>query len=102
MATQSQRGHVKEHIARSILQGSFGRLHAGNLRNKEIDYIYFKINRIEHFLVLSSLLVDIEYGDFQHAMNAEELLTYELDRVSNTIDQGYCTQKLLISRIMDL
>ena len=28
-------------------------------------------------------------------MLLKELLAYELDRVSNTSDQGYCTQKVL-------
>ena len=50
MTTQSQRGFVKKDIARSILKGSFSLLHADNLRNNEIGYHYFKIDRIEHIL----------------------------------------------------
>ena len=52
MATQSQRGYIKEHIAQSTLKGSFSLQHAGNLQNNEIDYLYFKIDRIEHILAL--------------------------------------------------
>ena len=35
-------------------------------------------------------------------MDAKEPIAYELDRVSNTSDQGYWTQKVLIIRMMDL
>ena len=93
MTTQSQRGYVKEHIARSILKGSFSLLHAGNLRDNEIDYLHFKIDRIENILALSSQVVAIEYSAFQYAMNAKELLAYELELLS---------QKVLIIRMMDL
>ena len=77
---------MKNDISRSILKGSFSLLHAGNFRNNEIDYLYFKINTIEHILALSSQVVDIEYSVFQYAMprDAKGLLTNELDRVSNT------------------
>ena len=68
------------------------------MRNNEIDFLYFKIDRIEHILALSSQVVDIEYSVFQYA---KEPLAYELDRVSNTSDQGYW-QKVLIIRVMDL
>ena len=32
----------------------------GTLRNDEIDYLYYKFDRIEHILALSSQVVDIE------------------------------------------
>ena len=67
-----------------------------------IFLIILKIDRIEHILALSSQVVDIEYSVFQYAMDAKELLAYELDRVSNTSDQAYCMQKVLIIRMMDL
>ena len=71
-STQSQRGYVKEHIARSILKGNFSLLHAGNLRNNEVDYLYFKIDRIEHILSLSSQVIDIEFSVFPYVRDATE------------------------------
>lgn len=94
MATQDQRGgYLKEHIARSIRE-VVSMLHAGNLRNDELDYLYFKIDRIEHILALSLQVVDIECSVFQHVRNAKELIAHEFDRVSNTDDQAYCTEKV--------
>ena len=58
-------------------------------------YLYFKIDRIEHIWALSSQVVDIEYSVFQYVGDAKERLAYELDRVSNTSDQGDCPQKVL-------
>ena len=53
MATQSrthgEKGYVNEHIARSIRE-VLSLLHAGNLRNDEVDYLYFKIDRMKHIL----------------------------------------------------
>ncbi|KAJ7373261.1 hypothetical protein OS493_012850 [Desmophyllum pertusum] len=69
-------------------------LHAGNLRNDELDYLYFKIDRIEHILALSLQVVDIECSVFQHVRNAKELIAHEFDRVSNTDDQALCTEKV--------
>lgn len=69
--------------------------YADNLRNDEVDYLYFKIDRIEHILDLSSPVVDIECSAFQYVRDAKELKADELDRVSTISDQGHCTQKVL-------
>ena len=69
--------------------------YADNLRNDEVDYLYFKIDRIEHILALSSQVVDIECSVFQYVRDAKELKADELDQVSTISDQGYCTQKVL-------
>ena len=34
--------------------------HAGNLRADELDYMYFKLNRVEHILSLSVQVIDID------------------------------------------
>lgn len=68
--------------------------YADNLRNDEVDYLYFKIDRIEHILALSSP-VDIECSAFQYVRDAKKLKADELDRVSTISDQGHCTQKVL-------
>ena len=92
--TQGERGYVKEHIARSIRE-VLNLQYADNLRNDEVDYLYFKIDRIEHILALSSPVVDIECSAFQYVRDAKELEADELDRVSTISDQGHCTQKVL-------
>lgn len=79
--TQGERGYVIEHIARSIGE-VLSLLYADNLRNDEVDYLYFKIDRIEHILALSSQVVDIECSVFQYVRDAKELKADELDRVS--------------------
>ena len=77
---------LKKQIARSIRE-DLSRLHAGNLRNDKINDLYFKIDRIEHILALSSQVVAIECSVFQYVRGAKELITYELNRVSNTSDK---------------
>ena len=79
--TQGERDYVKEHIARSIRE-VLNLLYADNLRNDEVDYLYFKIDRIEHILALSSQVVDIECSVFQYVRDAKELKADELDQVS--------------------
>lgn len=79
--TQGERGYVKEHTARSIGE-VLNLLYADNLRNDEVDYLYFKIDRIEHILALSSQVVDIECSVFQYVRDAKELKADELDQVS--------------------
>ena len=93
MATGNQCvGVLKEHIARSIRE-VMSVLHAGNLRHDEMDYLYYKIDRIEHILALSSQVVDIESSVAQCVRDAKELIANELDRVSNRSDQGYHTEQ---------
>ena len=65
MPTQSQsqceRSYIKEQIPRSTRE-VLRLLHASNLQNDVIDYLYFKIDRIEHILAVSLQVVDIEYS----------------------------------------
>ena len=93
MATGNQCvGALKEHIAGSIRE-VLSVLHVGTLRNDEIDYLYYKIDRIEHILALGSQVVDIEGSVAQCVRDAKELIASELDRVSNRSDQGYYTEQ---------
>ena len=50
---------IKDNI-RSMLQEIMQKLNAGNLRADEIDYIYFKLDRVEHILSLSVQVTDID------------------------------------------
>ena len=84
MATGNQCvGVLKEHIARSIRE----------VMSVLVDYLYYKIDRIEHILALSSQVVDIESSVAQCVRDAKELIANELDRVSNRSDQGYHTEQ---------
>ena len=90
--TQGERGYVKERIARSIGE-VLSLLYADNLRNDEVDYLYFKIDRIEHILALSSQVVDIECSVFQYVRDAKELKADELDRVSTIMIKDIVRKK---------
>lgn len=50
---------IKDNI-RSMLQEIMQKLNAGNLRADEIDYIYFKLDRVKHILSLSVQVTDID------------------------------------------
>ena len=50
---------IKDNI-RSMLQEIMQKLNAGNLRADELDYMYFKLNRVEHILSLSVQVIDID------------------------------------------
>ena len=64
------------------------------LRDNEVDYLYFKIDRIEHIFALSLQVSDVEFKVFQSVRNAKEVISSGIDKASNTDDQQYYMEKV--------